>query len=246
MTLLPIVVGLGSAATTAIGGLVAVRVQDHRHLVLGAAGGIVLGVVSFDLLPEALRSSHNTFRGIPVAMLVFVAGFLTIHLIDKALGSSRAGASHYAAHHHDAGPAGLLAAGALVGHSFFDGLSIGVSFGSAASTATAVAVAVLAHDFADGFNTYTLTSMSGRGRRRAVILVAADALAPVVGAAAGSVVHLSEGVVALYLAYFAGFLMHVATGTILPEAHADHPAWATLVATVLGVIFMGGVISVIG
>jgi ZIP family zinc transporter len=105
---------------------------------------------------------------------------------------------------------------------------------------------VLAHDFADGFNTYTLTAMSGRGRRRAMALLAADALAPVVGAAAGSVIHLSEGVVALYLAYFAGFLMHIATGTILPEAHADHPSWGTLAATALGVIFMGGVISVIG
>jgi zinc transporter, ZIP family len=246
MTILPIVVGLGSAATTTIGGLVAIRVQDHRHLVLGAAGGVVLGVVSFDLLPEALRSSHVTFRGIPVTMLVFVAGFLTIHFIDKALELPRAGASHYAAHHHDVGPAGLLAAAALVGHSLLDGLSIGVSFGSAASVATAVAVAVLAHDFADGFNTYTLTAMSGRGRRRAMALLAADALAPVVGAAAGSMIHLSGAVVPLYLAYFAGFLMHIATGTILPEAHADHPSWGTLAATVLGVLFMGGVIAVIG
>jgi ZIP family zinc transporter len=225
MPALPILLGLGSAVTTTIGGLVAIRVRDHRHLVYGAAGGIVLGVVSFDLLPEAIRSSHAAFRGIPVTMLVFVAGFLTIHVIDKALELHRGSASHFAAHHHDVGPAGLLAAGVLVGHSFFDGLSIGVSFGAAASAATAVAVAVLAHDFADGFNTYTLTVMSGSGRRRASAFLIADALAPMIGAAAGSVIDLSAGVVALYLAYFAGILMHIATGTILPEAHADHPSW---------------------
>jgi ZIP family zinc transporter len=158
----------------------------------------------------------------------------------------RGRASHYAPHRHDLRPAGLLAAGALVGHSFFDGLSIGVSFGAAAGLATAVAVAVLAHDFADGFNTYTLTVLSGSGRRRALALLIADALAPLAGAAAGSAIHLSAGVVALYLAYFAGFLMHIATGTILPEAHADHPSWGTLAATVLGVLFMGGVVAIIG
>jgi ZIP family zinc transporter len=245
MLALPLLVGLGSAVTTTIGGLVATRVKDHRHLVLGAAGGVVLGVVSFDLLPEAIRSSDAVFRGIPVTMLVFVAGFLTIHVVDKVMALPRRNASHYAAHRHDVGPAGLLAAGALVGHSFFDGLSIGVSFGAAAGTAAAVAVAVLAHDFADGFNTYTLAVLSGRGRRRAVTLLVADAAAPVAGAAAGAVIQLPGAVVALYLAYFAGFLLHIATGTILPEAHADHPSWATLAATVLGVVFMGAVVSVI-
>jgi ZIP family zinc transporter len=246
MPILAIVVGLGAAVATAVGGLVAFRVKDHRHLVLGAAGGVVLGVVSFDLLPEAIRSSHAAFRGIPVTMLMFVAGFLTIHLISKALASPRGRAPHYAPHRHDVGPSGLLAAGALVGHSFFDGLTIGVSFGASAAVATAAVVAVVAHDFADGFNTYTLTTMSGSGRRQATALLIADATAPVAGATAGSVIHLSTAVVALYLAYFAGFLMHVATATILPEAHADHPSWGTLAATVLGVLFMGGVVSIIG
>jgi hypothetical protein len=36
MATLAVLVGLGSAATTALGGLVAIRVKDHRHLVLGA------------------------------------------------------------------------------------------------------------------------------------------------------------------------------------------------------------------
>jgi zinc transporter ZupT len=240
----PVLIGLGSSATTITGGLLAIRVKDHRHLVLGAAGGVVLGVVAFDLLPEAVRGSHSTFRGIPVAMLVFVAGFLTIHVLGKAVELHR-NSSHYAAHRHDLSPVGLVAAGALVGHSFFDGLSIAVSFGAGAGIATAVAVAVLAHDFADGFNTYTISETYGNGRRWSLGLLIADAAAPVVGAAAGTVLHLPDTVVALYLAYFAGFLMHIATGTILPEAHADHPSWGTLAATILGVLFMGAVISVI-
>src|SRR3712207_3980732 len=99
--IIPLLVGLGSSVTTAIGGLVAMRVKDRRHLVLGAAGGVVLGVVAFDLLPEAVMESHAAFRGIPVTMLAFVAGFLTIHVLDKAMELHRGSAAHYAAHRHD-------------------------------------------------------------------------------------------------------------------------------------------------
>lgn len=61
----------------------------------------------------------------------------------------------------------------------------------------------------------------------------------------GAAIQLSSATVALYLVYFAGFLMHIATGSILPEAHADHPSWGTLGATVGGVLFMGVIMALI-
>lgn len=240
-----ILLGCGSAVTTSIGGLVAIRVADRRHLVLGAAGGLVLGVVVFDLLPEAFNGARAQVFGLPAVTLLFAAGFLTIHTVEKAFELHHS--AHYAAHGHGLSPLGLLAGAALVGHSFLDGLGIGLSARAGTAVLTAVAIAVLAHDFADGFNTYTLTSMYGNPRRRAVALLAADALAPVVGAIVGSVlIHPSTETVALYLAYFTGFLLHIATGNILPEAHADHPAWGTLAATVASTVFMGIVMAAIG
>ena len=51
---MPVLVALGSFATTLLGGVAALRIGDRRHLVLGLAAGLMLGVVLFDLLPEAL------------------------------------------------------------------------------------------------------------------------------------------------------------------------------------------------
>ena len=243
--LVPVLLGLAAAVTTTIGGLVALRVTDRKHLVLGAAGGVILGVIAFDLLPEAFEWTAAELAGIPWPMILFVAGFLTIHIIEKALQLHRESGAHYGEHHHDLRSVGLLAGGVLVGHSFLDGLGIGVSFTAGATVGFSVAIAVLAHDFADGFNTYTLTAMYGNARRRALTLLALDALAPVAGAAVGAAIHLSPATVALYLAYFAGFLLHIATGSILPEAHADHPSWGTLGATVGGVLFMGVIMALI-
>ncbi|MCW2906907.1 MAG: putative permease, partial [Actinomycetia bacterium] len=48
---MPVLVDFGSFLTTLLGGWAALRAGDRRHLVLGAAAGLMLGVVFFDLVP---------------------------------------------------------------------------------------------------------------------------------------------------------------------------------------------------
>ncbi|MCU7824697.1 MULTISPECIES: ZIP family metal transporter [Kitasatospora] len=235
---------------TLVGGWVAQRTGDRRHLVLGFAAGLMLGVVAFDLLPEAVRAAPDEIHGVPQALLMFAAGFLTIHIIERAVAIHRSHEGEYAAHthghgHHDHARQGigLTAAGALVGHSLMDGFAIGAAFQAGTTVGTVVAIAVVAHDFADGFNTYTITRMYGNDRRRALTLLAADAVAPVTGAAITLLFTIPVEVLGLYLGFFAGFLLYLATSDILPEAHSPHPSRTTLLCTLLGVGFMWLVIG---
>ncbi|WP_031072700.1 ZIP family metal transporter [Streptomyces sp. NRRL WC-3742] len=238
---------------TLIGGLVAQRTGDRRHLVLGFAAGLMLGVVAFDLLPEALRQAPGEVHGVPQALLLFAAGFLTIHVVERAVAIHRGHESEYAAHthghHHGHGHherhqgVGLTAALALVGHSLMDGFAIGAAFQAGTTVGTVVAIAVVAHDFADGFNTYTITRLYGNNRRRAITLLAADALAPVSGAAITLAFTIPEHLLGLYLGFFSGFLLYLATSDILPEAHSPHPSRSTLLCTLAGVGFMWLVIG---
>jgi zinc transporter ZupT len=110
----------------------------------------------------------------------------------------------------------------------------------------AVALAVIAHDFADGFNTFTITTLYGNARRRALTLLALDAVAPVAGAAVTLFIRVPTSVLGLYLGFFAGFLLYIATGDILPEAHSRHPTRLTLAMTVLGMAFMFAVVALAG
>ncbi|MFF0394067.1 ZIP family metal transporter [Kitasatospora sp. NPDC004615] len=231
---------------TLIGGFVAQRTGDRRHLVLGFAAGLMLGVVAFDLLPEAMEQAPERLHGVPEALLMFAAGFLLIHVVERAVAIHRGHEGEYAAHSHGHGPGhrhreqgvGLAAASALVLHSMMDGFAIGAAFQAGTTVGAVVAVAVVAHDFADGFNTYTITRLYGNNRRRAVALLAADAVAPVTGAAITLLFTIPEHLLGLYLGFFAGFLMYLATSDILPEAHSPHPSRTTLVCTLLGVGFM--------
>jgi ZIP family zinc transporter len=75
-------------------------------------------------------------------------------------------------------------------------------------------------------------------RRRAVILLFVDALAPILGALSTLLFNISDGGLLLYLGFFAGFLLYIGASAILPEAHSKHSSYVTIALTVLGAAFM--------
>lgn len=247
-------VALGAFLMTLFGGWTAQRVTDRRHLVLGLAGGLMLGVVGLDLLPEAVRAAGGDVFGVPQALLLFVGGFLVAHLVERLLAvrqtSHGADPQDDGRDPHAAAPrvpqVGLTAAAAMVGHSLMDGVALGAAFQVNGAIGTSVALAVVAHDFADGFNTYTITSLYGNDRRKALSMLVADAVAPVVGAASTLLFTLPEEALGSYLGFFGGALLYLAAAEILPEAHHEHPARSTLLCTVLGVGFIWLVVGLAG
>jgi ZIP family zinc transporter len=245
VTEIPVLVAFGAFVATLVGGFAALRFRDQQHLILGLSAGLMLGVVGFDLVPEALSLQPGVLFGVPSAMLAAVLGFLTLHIVERGVAIHRGHEGEegeYAGHLHAPG-LGIFAASALVAHSLLDGVAIGAGFQAGSTVGAVVAIAVLSHDFADGFNTYTLTSLYGNNRRRALTLLVADALAPVTGAAITLLVTIPEPVLGLYLGFLAGVLLYLATSDILPEAHARHRSRLTLACTILGVGFMWLVIG---
>jgi ZIP family zinc transporter len=237
---------LCTVLSTGLGGLAALRSHDRLHLILGFAGGVMLGLVAFDLLPELFELSDMQFLGVPAAMVAFAAGFLVLHVVERAVALHGAHENEYDTHHHTrhhTPGVGLASALALSAHSFLDGVGIGLAFQVNETVGVAVAIAVVTHDFADGLNTVTVMRMHGNGRRRTLTLLAADALAPALGAFSTLFFSVSDGVLALYLGGFAGFLLYLATADILPEAHARHPSRLTLVSTVAGLAVMWFVVA---
>ncbi|MFI6350904.1 ZIP family metal transporter [Streptomyces sp. NPDC050560] len=239
-----VLVALGSFVMTLVGGWTAQHVADRRHLVLGFAGGLMLGVVGLDLLPEALEGAGEEVYGVPAALLLFVGGFLAAHVIERLLALRQA---EHGAHTPEQVPqVGMGAAAAMVGHSIADGVAIGASFQVGEAMGLTVALAVISHDFADGFNTYTVTSAYGNARRKALAMLFADAAAPVVGAASTLLFHIPARALGCYLGFFGGVLLYIAAAEILPEASHRHPARSTLLCTVAGAGLMWVVIGAAG
>ena len=236
----------GTFVSTGLGGLFALRNRDRLHLVLGFTAGVILGVVAFDVLPEMASLSRSTNVDFKVPMIALVVGFLGFHVVEKSLVMHNAHEGEYADHAHHHPTVGLASALALAGHSLADGVAIGLAFQVGNGVGLAVAIAVIGHDFADGLNTVALMLAHGNSRRRALGLLALDALTPMAGVLLTLLITVPDRGLLLYLGAFAGFLLYIGASDILPEAHADHPSRLTLVMTIAGACLMYVVITAIG
>lgn len=231
-----ILAALTAFASTMIGGLFAMRYQRYLHHILGFTGGVILGVIAFDILPEIFESTSAMGTSIEFAMIALVAGYLIFHVLEKLLSSHHVHEEH--GHEHSDPRIGRLSATALIGHSFLDGVGIGLAFQVSAEVGLAVAVAVIAHDFSDGLNTVSLMLKHGNRRKRTIWMLIAAALAPVIGAASTTLFAIPDDILPIFLGFFAGLLLYIGSSSILPEAHRKKFSWATYSLTIFGAFLM--------
>lgn len=233
-----LVVAALAFVSTGLGGLMAVRLRDRMHLMLGFSAGAVLGVVLFEILPEVADGSQAL--GVPLAdLLVFSAGaFLAFFALERVTGL------HGARDHEHQGGAehrselGVLSASGLSLHSFLDGVAVAVAFQAGnRDLGIAVSVAVLAHDFSDGLNTVTVMLAHGNRLRRALRWLAIDASTPMAGALVAVIVRPSLDVLPYLLAIFAGSFLYIGASDLLPEAREHDSPWVA-VATFAGLVVL--------
>jgi zinc transporter ZupT len=232
----PVLLSLAAFLSTLGGGVTALRNKDRMHRFLGWTAGVLLGVVAFDLLPEIFKLLNEQHRSATPVMVALVAGFLLFHTIEKSILIHNVNEDEYEDHKHP--HVGVASALALSGHSFLDGVGIGLGFQAGNAVGIAVAIAVIAHDFTDGLNTVNLMLLNRNKSRKAFMFLLLDALAPVAGAASTLLYHVSNEVLVVYLGFFAGFLLYIGASEILPEAHSKHSSYFTIVLTVIGAAFM--------
>jgi ZIP family zinc transporter len=214
---------------TYAGGLLALRLQDKLHLILGFSAGAVIGVAFFDLLPEALEF------GVPSGSAASVVGwtglgFLLYLAVDRILLFHRSADAHAA----EAPPRGRFGAAVLCVHSFLDGGAIGLGFQSSHAVGVIVAIAVLTHDFSDGINTMNIVLKNRGDRAQALRWLALDAFAPAAGIGAASFVSLPHGGFGIVLALFSGFFLYIGASDLIPESYHAHPKFLTTATTVAG------------
>lgn len=226
---------LASLAALA-GGYTAIRSRNQLHLAMALTSGLVLGLVAFDLLPEVFEGAESAGVDTMWPMIMFVVGFLVFHVVEKIILVHEHAESDYTPHVHP--KLGIARAIALSGHSFIDGLSIGVGFQVSATVGAAVSLAVIGHRFADGFDTANFMLLHKNKINDIKKFMAIVVLMPIAGGLTSLVFTFSQAELVLYLGLFAGVLMYIAASNILPQAHGYASPYKMIGLTILGAACM--------
>src|SRR4051794_14524309 len=214
--------------STLCGGVIAPRPPPGLPALIPLTRGVVVAVALFEVLPEAIEAVDDPRR---VTTLVG-AGFLAFFLAERLLVLHHRDEAEQARAH---ARVGALGAGGLSLHSFIDGLGIGLAFHLSTATGLIVFLAVVTHDFADGLNTVNFVLRQSGDRAQAIRWLAADSLAPLVGATVGVFVSVSEHSLGQLLAVYAGFFLFMGATDLLPEAH-QHPSAKRVALTAAGFV----------
>jgi len=241
------IAGIGG---TGLGGLVGALLQKDSNrtvsLLLSFAGGVMLSVVCFDLVVEALETGAGLMTVIFSIALGVTIIYLLNYLIDRNTNhevphvdanhpkthddlDELIHSDHYRMHkaNHDNKftllIAGIVMACAIALHNVPEGMTIGASYASnngvMGSSALILAVLIGLHNIPEGMAVSVPLISGGMKKGKAVLLTALSGLPTVVGALLGFVIgELGPVGLALSLGFASGAMLYVVFGEILPQA----------------------------
>ena len=235
---------------TLAGGWIVWRNKSSLRPWLSLSGGIVLGLVYFDLLPETFTAASEINVSTAWIGAIIVGTILLFHILDKLFDyHGHEGHGHEEDCHnksHRDWNSWIRISG-MSFHAFLDGLAIGGGFAASTRLGLLVTFALALHKLSDGMSIVTLIKhRHGHDRSRMLIGLAMITVLPILGLAIGTQIQPSSFLVAIFLAFLTGFFTHLSLSELLPEAHEGTPYHFGLALTVLGVFLMAVVSLVSG
>lgn len=217
---------------TGVGGLLALVWKNpglkFMSIILGLSGGLMLSVVTFDLLPEAFG-----LGGVPLSIAGIGAGVIATTLIDEMLPDFEDMAKGRGRYFK----MGLLLALGLALHNFPEGLAIGSGYTAGTSLGVGLSVVIGMHDIPEGMAVAAPMSISGVGRLKILLFTAATAIPTGVGAFLGAVLgEISPVFITLCLAFAGGTMLYIVCGELIPKSRSLFQNFLSTFGIIVGII----------
>ena len=237
-----LITGIAGIAGTGLGGLSGIIFKcggkKGSGFMLGFAGGVMLSVVCFDLIPQALLLSH-----IMLVLSGTALGFCTVFLLNSLTCRISAVYGNSVSRGGNLITGGAVTAVAIALHNLPEGMVIGSSFVPASEThigGIAVAAVIGLHNIPEGMAVALQLSEGGMKKNAAVALTALAGAPTVAGAALGFMLgNINPLWLSLSLSAASGAMLYVVFGE-LPSAVNDKasglPAFAVLAGILTGIL----------
>lgn len=239
IVLLTLVTGVGGLALG--GGLAALIKRESpkvTSLLLSFTAGLMLCIVSFDMVPEAIDATGNYY----LAPIFLVVGFLVTFLlncwIDKSVHhEDQSHSHHYACGHHDLHTAGIVLAAAVALHNLPIGLVIGTSVAAEgiSYTSALAALTIGLHNIPEGMSIAIPLLHDGSKARSAIAVSGLSGIPTVIGALIGFFIgNRTPLALSIAMSLAGGAMLYVIFFELLPEAYRSWKSKWAILATVVG------------
>jgi zinc transporter, ZIP family len=210
------IVLLGSTVSligTMIGASLGIIVKKPSNKFLGAtigfAGGLMLSIVVFDLIPEAM--TNWSFIG---TLIFCLLGILTIVLIDTKLNLSN---TSFGKNKHL--KVAFMAALGLMLHNLPEGVIMGCGFVAGQSLGLKMSLIIAIHDIPEGIAVSAPLMASNVKVSKILLYAFLTAFPTAVGSWIGAYVgSVSPNILGACLAFASGIMMYVVCGEMFPES----------------------------
>ena len=253
---------------TGLGGLIGAMLQKESNkvvsLLLSFAGGVMLSVVCFDLVVEAIET--ETGIGIVIASITF--GVLVISALNYWIDRNTnpevphidsnhpktadsleelIHSDHLQQHKMKAGNklslfiAGIIMACAIALHNVPEGMTIGASYASSEGvlgrSALMLAVLIGLHNIPEGMAVSVPLISGGMSKGKAVVVTASSGIPTIIGALLGYLLgELGPIGLTLSLGFASGAMLYVVFGEILPQSYLLHSSKIPAYSAIVGIL----------
>ena len=199
------------------------RMLRHLGAMVSYAIGAMLGAVFLDILPEAIKLTHD----VTMLSASVLAGILLFFVLEKLVLWRHCHHEHcegheplYDVHGHDHGRSGLMVTVGDTFHNFVDGIIIAAAFLTDTNLGFITAVAIIAHEIPQEVGDFAVLLHSGYGKARALQLNLISSFASVGGGVLGYfALQSAQSWIPSLLALAAASLLYVSVADLIPGLH---------------------------
>jgi len=222
---------------TTIGGIIGVVIKRNSNkflsFILSLASGLMMSIICFDLIPEALEISDilHILIGIIFGIIVMIICDLFVQnkFSNKSKGSTLL-------------QTGIIVSIGLAIHNFPEGLAIGSGFESSLRLGLSLALAIAIHDIPEGISMAVPMKNGGMKASKVIYLVVLSGITTGIGAFFGAIIgSISEKIISICLSFAAGAMLYIVSGELVPESNKLYKGRMTAVGNMLG--FLLGILA---
>lgn len=199
---------------TTLGGILGVLIKKNSNkflsFILSFASGLMMSIICFDLIPEALGISNisNIFIGLIIGIVMMI--FCDI-LVDKRFNIP----TRFQDSKNSLLKTGIIVSIGLAIHNFPEGLAIGSGLEASIKLGLSLAIAICLHDIPEGISMAVPMKNGGMKAGKIIFYVVLSGITTGIGAFFGAIIgSISQEVISMCLSFAA-------------RSDAVHSVWRT-------------------